>query len=193
MENSEKIFDLLNEIPYGTLSFIKDKQPHQLPVNFVYFNCAIHFHGSKHNKHYAAIKSNPSVSFCAFIPYSYIPSYVSSPSSCSATQFFESFIISGEAKLVENSNDKMEILTAMLNKLQPEGNYENLDTKDYNKMLNSTAVFSIIPKQIQIKFKLGQSYSSDRYEKIVNYLSEKQDNLSIKTLRKMKEYRQKDC
>lgn len=190
MAESREIEELLERVPYGVVSFIDGGKSRQLPVNFVYLNKAIYFHGSDRNRHFSVLKHNNSVSFSAFLPLSFIPSYAfHQTSACSATQFFESVLIDGHAEFVVKRTERITALTALMQKLQPEGKYKSLYSPDCEKILDNTSVIRIIPKNISAKFKLGQKYSKDKFNNIIDYLKEKNNKIGSETIMEMQKYR----
>ncbi len=186
--DKDAIDALLNECEYGVLSLIDKNEPYGLAVNYVYSNGVIYFHGSLEGRKVDAIKENEKASFLVVKPYSYIPSYFSDTThACPATQFFASIHIDASVEQSKSLDEKIEVLTLLMNKMQPEGKFDPIskDNKAYAKMLEQTGVYKITPKNISLKVKVGQTLSDERKSKIVEYLKNRNETLDKETADKM--------
>lgn len=182
------IQDIINNCEYGTLALCKDNIPYSVPMNYTYHNNNFYFHGSKKGKKMDLIKANPNASFSLVENISFIPSYFSSNEglSCPATHFFKSLSIDGAIELVGDYQEKVDALESLMQKLQPEGNYKDMNDDIYQKMINATCVFKLIPNNIRGKFKLGQQLPKERFELIIKHLEERNTTNDKKTLQLMK-------
>lgn len=171
---------LLNETSYGTLACIDtDGLPCSVPLNFVYVDEKIYFHGSKKGKKADALAKNPSVAFSVLKEYAFIPSYFGgSEIACPATQYFKSVMVFGMAYFVEEMEQKCKVLTKLMQKMQPEGGYEPIsyENKKYQAMLDATSVVAIEPSRISAKFKFGQNASEEKIKMILENLEKQSDN-----------------
>lgn len=151
----------LQEMTFGVLGTIhEDGWPELTPLNFVYFNDYIYFHGSVAGRKIKNIKANQKVTFSVAKEYSIIPSYFTDPKlACPATAFFKSVIIKGEAELLTDLEEKAAALGAFMRKLQPEGGYAPIDPADpdYTGQLKSTSVVRITVRELSAKYKFGQN------------------------------------
>jgi nitroimidazol reductase NimA-like FMN-containing flavoprotein (pyridoxamine 5'-phosphate oxidase superfamily) len=116
-----------------------------------------------------------------------IQSYFSSNDelACPATQFFKSIIIDGEIKFVENYDEKVKVLSELMKKLQKEGKHKPLSDEVYQKAINATTIYKLIPNEIKAKFKFGQHLNQERFDMIIKHLEErgnKKDTLTIKLM-----------
>ncbi len=50
VKDKDIIKDILNSSDYGTFALAVDNKPYSIPVNFVYENDIIYFHGAKKGK-----------------------------------------------------------------------------------------------------------------------------------------------
>lgn len=189
----EAAFDgLLSECEYGTLSLIDGEEPYGVPVNFVWHGGAVCFHGAKEGRKAGAIARNPKASFSVVKPYSLIPSYFSNTRvACPATQFFASAHIAGIVEVVEDADEKCAILTAIMQKLQPDGGYEAIDATNpiYTKMIAQTAVWKLVPSYTSMKIKAGQNLSDERKAEIIGKLTARGLPQDVATISQMKELR----
>jgi nitroimidazol reductase NimA-like FMN-containing flavoprotein (pyridoxamine 5'-phosphate oxidase superfamily) len=137
------------------------------------------------------IKSNPNASFSIVEDISFIPSYFSSDKglSCPATHFFKSLIIQGKIEIVEDYQKKIDALQSLMQKLQPEGKYKDMNEDIYQKMINATAVFKLDPDEIRGKVKLGQHLPRERFELIIKHLKDRNTEKDKQTLQLMMEIR----
>ncbi len=187
------IEELLHTVEYGTLALSRDGMPYSVPVNFVYGDGAVYFHGSHGGRKMSVIRSDPNVSLSIVEEHSMIQSYFSSTEglACPATQFFRSVIIDGVAEIVEEKAEKIKVLTLLMEKLQPEGNHRPLEEEAYDKVLALTAVVKISIREKRAKFKFGQHLDQARFEMIIDHLNERGNEKDKATIVMMKAlYRQ---
>lgn len=118
-------------------------------------------------------------------PISYI--VIDDGKACPATYFFRSVFCDGEIKIVEDYDEKVKGLELLMQKLQPEGKYIPLNDEMYKKMINATEVFRFDIKQMTCKVKLGQNLSQKRYEKILEHLELRGNDMDKLTVKMMKE------
>ena len=188
----KKIIDeILVKAEYGTLALCKENKPYSLPVNFVQLDEYIYFHGSLKGRKVEILKDNPFVSFSVVKSYSMIQSYFSSNEglACPATHFFKSVMIEGEVFFVNDYDEKVKVLEALMQKLQSEGRYKPLEDKAYEKTINATNVFKLIPAEIRAKFKFGQHLNEERFDMIIKHLEQRGDEIDQKTVEMMKSFR----
>ncbi len=192
--DKEDIEGLLASSTYGVLGLIDDEgYPYTVPLNFVYHGGAIYCHGAvtQNSKKMKSIKTNNKASFTVVQEYSLIPSYFTgSELACPATQFFKSVFVRGNVELVDNTNEKIVSLSALMRKLQPEGNHQPItaENEEYAKELNATAVIKLIPDTLTAKFKFGQNQKPEAFEKLVAELTKRDDIIDKETVRMMKKY-----
>jgi nitroimidazol reductase NimA-like FMN-containing flavoprotein (pyridoxamine 5'-phosphate oxidase superfamily) len=189
--DKEIISEVLDNAKYGTLAICNKNKPYSLPINFIELNNEIYFHGSKKGRKIDILENNQFASFSVVESYSMIQSYFSSNDelACPATQFFKSIIIDGEIKFVENYDEKIKVLSDLMNKLQIEGKYKPLSEEVYQKAINATTIYKLIPNEIKAKFKFGQHLNQERFDMIIKHLEERaneKDILTIKLMKKLK-------
>lgn len=183
------ITEMLNTAEYGVLALC-DKKPYAVPVNFVYLDDCIYFHGSSKGRKMSILKANNRVSFNVISDDTIIPSYFSSTENmaCPASAFFKSIIIDGEAEIVETRDEQARVFTAMMEKLQPEGKYKSFDSTDYDKHFAAGSVVKIHIHDISAKFKFGQHLNEKRLQMVIEHLEqrgEKADLLTVKTMQSL--------
>ena len=161
----------------GYLGFVReDGWPRVVPLNFVFHDGRIYFHGAAEGEKYDILKKSPKVAFSANVPYSLIPSYwFSSTMACPATQLFKSVHIRGIAEVVEDLDEKARALTAIMKKYQPDGKHDPIDPRnaDYQGHLQKTAAFRIRIEEMAIKEKFGQNLSAASREELAQKLDKR--------------------
>lgn len=188
-ENSIK--EVLESCEYGTLSLINGEKPYCVALNFVYFKGSIYFHGSSEGKKIETIKANSNGAFLAVNPYSIIPShFFDTVAACPATQFFSSVFIEGALSFIENSDEKAEVLNALMNKLQKEGGYEEISYNKpmYTKMIDKVMVIELKPENISCKIKVGQNLNDEKRDKLFEKLENRSSKVDMQTIKEMKNY-----
>ena len=186
------INDLLSSAEYGTLALCENNRPYSVPVNFVQHKDALYFHGAKKGRKMGILKTNDYASFSVVESHSLIQSYFSSTEglACPASHFFKSVIIDGQIELVKDYEEKIEVFTALMQKLQPEGNYRPFTDKDYTTAVKATAVYKLIPSERRAKFKFGQHLDKERFEMILKHLKERGSEKDLQTIAMMNTFRE---
>lgn len=192
MEEQEEIVAFLREMSFGFLGMVgEDGFPHVIPLNYVYVDGHVYFHGSKIGEKMQLLASDNRVSFSVAKEYAIIPSYWSNPKlACPATSFFKSVYMQGHAEVLTDLSEKAEALTAFMQKLQPEGGYDPIDPadSDYAKQLSGVSVVKIAISSISAKFKFGQNWKEPRLQTISEELMERGRELDEETAHLMAKY-----
>lgn len=191
-EQYEDIEQFLNEMSFGFLgTWRKDAYPGITPINYIYYNEAIYLHGSKAGEKMKSITKNPNVSFAVAKEYAQIPSYMSDPFyACPATVFFKSVYITGMAVIVQDVEEKCEVLNELMRKLQPEGGYEPIRSSHsgYASRVQATAIIRIDIDTLNAKFKFGQNWNEQKLDNISDKLLQRNQPLDKETSALMKRY-----
>ncbi|OGG94254.1 MAG: hypothetical protein A2527_04975 [Candidatus Lambdaproteobacteria bacterium RIFOXYD2_FULL_50_16] len=166
---------VFEEAESGCLGLIDETgAPYQTQVNLVWAQGALWFHSGPLGTKIKLIKACPKVHVSVVLASSFVPSYATDPQKpCSATQFFRSVHVKGEAQLVEDLGLKAQILGLLMQKLQPEGGYQPLE--QYPSALRSVALVQIIPQEITGKFKFGQNLTAQKRQDLIKTLQESAD------------------
>lgn len=188
-----EITEFLHQVSYGYLGVEGDDGwPLVLPLNFVYYEGAIYFHGSRHGGKMKQMAANPRVTFSVAKEYALIPSYFTDDKlACPATAFFKSVFIKGYAAPVEDLPEKARVFTAFMEKLQPEGGYAAIDPQDkeYRGNLRGVALVKITIEEMTAKFKFGQNWTPEAHEKVREQLIDRGRPADLETARMMEKYR----
>ncbi|MDD5052855.1 MAG: pyridoxamine 5'-phosphate oxidase family protein [Sulfuricurvum sp.] len=187
----QAIESVLSECEYGVLSLVSRGEPYGVALNFAYREGVVYFHGSIEGRKVEAIGDRAKVAFLVVKPYAYIPSYFSDTSAAyPATQFFTSVHISGEAIRVSDEREKAFGLTALMEKMQPEGKYDAIDAANpiYTKMMELTGVYKIVPSTMTLKVKAGQNLPKERYDTLIKHIEERNGPVDSATLQLMRQF-----
>jgi len=181
---------VLARAEWGTLGLVSGHgAPVLVPLNFVFHEGRIFFHGAKAGEKYGLLQASPQASFLVVEAYSQIPSYAFDPvNACPATQFFQSVLVRGPVELVQDPVVKAGALEALMKKLQPEGGYEPIraDSPTYEASLRGVAVFMLTCVKMTGKFKLGQKLTADsrtRVEAILEARGGPTDPLTVEHMK----------
>lgn len=178
--------ELLAICEYGTLSLVDGDVPYGVPLNFVWYEKSICFHGAKEGRKMELISKNPKASLSIVKPLSLIPSYFSNTrSACPATQLFMSVHMVGTIKIVEDEKQKCAMLMALMQKLQPENGYDPIDATSpmYKKMIEQTGLFCLIPESISLKLKAGQNLTEERKALLIEKLTQRGEEIDLLSIK----------
>ncbi|MDF2924953.1 MAG: flavin-nucleotide-binding protein [Paenibacillaceae bacterium] len=177
VEEQEEIKAFLQEMSFGYLATAgADGWPHLTPLNYVYVNGHIYFHGSHKGSKMKEIAASGKVAFAVAKEYAIIPSYYTDPAmACPASAFFKSVHIRGMAEAVSDLQEKAEVLSALMEKLQPEGGYDPITPDDsrYMRELKAVAVVRVTIDELTAKFKFGQNMAAEHRDSVVAGLQER--------------------
>jgi len=184
--NIKLLEQVINSTEYGVLSMVAQK-PYSVAVNHIYYNNALYFHGSLKGKKMEIIRNNNNVCFNLVSDHNIIPSYVSSDGNlaCPATAFFKSVFIEGKAEEINNIQEKRDVFTIMMKKLQPKGGYISFDSNEYDRALKKVAIVKINIESISGKFKFGQNYTKEKFQLIIDNLKKSNCDIDKTTISNM--------
>jgi len=193
IKDKSLIYDILDKAEYGTLALCAESTPYAVPLNFVRIDENIYFHGALSNLKMKMLKQNPKVSFSVVEEHSIIDSDFSSTNglACPATQFFKSVSIEGSASVIDNTEIKAKVLSALMQKLQPKGGYKPFSDRAYDSAIKATAIVKIEVKNTTCKFKFGQNLNDERFNMIVTNLESRGSEIDRKTVQIMKQLKER--
>ena len=149
MKNKKTMVTMLERFVVGRMATNNQEGvPVIKPVNFLYLDGKIYIHSSKKGEKVEDIRRGSPVCFEVDEPIAY---RAAGEMACKAGYYYRSIIIKGKASFVEDRRKKIEILEAMMQKYQPEGN----DWKFEEEVLRKTAVIEIQMKEMTGKENLG--------------------------------------
>ena len=182
IKSKDRIRKFLDEEQTGRIATIDENGfPQIIPMNFVFINNSIYMHSHIKGEKLDNIKRDSKVGFEVDRNLEFLPSYFSDPDDASlADTFYISVIIKGEAKIIEDKNEKVRALNGLMRKYQPEGRYLPM-TSDM-EVLEHTAVIKIVPKEMNGKYKIGQNMSKKDKIDIANKILERNSSTARETL-----------
>jgi len=151
-DDSALLEELLAQESHGTLSLCEGNIPYGVVLNYLYHEGIFYFHGAQEGRKMGIINNNPHASLSVVRAMGFVPSYMrKSTSACAASYEFVSAHIQGTIALLNEPVKKCEILTLLMQKLQPEGGYTPLEPTDSS--IAKTALFCLMPSDISLKVK----------------------------------------
>jgi len=185
IKSPRKIQEFLNQEHVGRISSIDDNgYPQVIPMNFVYIDNCIYMHSHIKGEKIENIRRNNKVGFEVDRELEFLPSYFEDPKDASlADTLYISVVIKGKASLVTDKEEKTLALNGLMEKYQPEGRYEPLQTS--MRVLDAVAVIKVIPETIFGKYKIGQHMQVERRIDLAKKIFEKNSPTAKETLRIM--------
>jgi nitroimidazol reductase NimA-like FMN-containing flavoprotein (pyridoxamine 5'-phosphate oxidase superfamily) len=122
MQNRTAVEGLLLGCHVGRLGTIcGEGYPMVKPLNYVYLDGRIYFHSARKGEKIEDISRDGRVCFEVDVPVGYIPG--TKENACAASYRYQSVIITGQARLVEDESERLRALRALMEKYQPQGGY----------------------------------------------------------------------
>lgn len=116
------IAEMLRTCPVGRLgTAARDGYPMIKPVNFVYHEECIYFHTALAGEKIDDIRRDDRVCFEIDQPIAFVRGAKDDP--CRAEYLYRSVIVRGRARLIDDPEERLRALTALMQKYQPEGGY----------------------------------------------------------------------
>ena len=159
--------------------------PRIVPVNFVYTDGAVYFHGGPAGEKYSLMTANPKVTFMVYVAYSSIPSTLFSKngSGCTASIWYRSAFIRGRGTIVEDIAEKSRAIQLLMEKDQPEGGYLDYTANIpfYELRVRGVTVFKVTPESISIKDKFAQHKRPEDKRALIAFLEGRGLPIDIET------------
>ena len=184
IKSFEKIKEFLNDEHVGRISSIDvNGFPQIIPMNFVFLNNAIYMHSHVKGEKLDNISRNEKVGFEADRELEFLPSYFEDPHNAAlADTLYISVVIKGIGSFVSDRNEKTLALNGLMQKYQPEGNYDPL--KPDMRVLDAVTVINVTPQSLHGKYKIGQHMNSNDRVILAQKILER-DSPSAKTTLKI--------
>ncbi|MFQ5475789.1 MAG: pyridoxamine 5'-phosphate oxidase family protein [Nitrosopumilus sp.] len=165
IKSHEKITEFLNQEHVGRISSIDENGfPQIIPMNFVFLNDSIYMHSHVKGEKLDNVSQNNKVGFEVDRELEFLPSYFSDPHNASlADTLYISVVIKGVASFVSDREEKTLALNGLMEKYQPEGQYDPLSSD--MKVLDTVTVIKVTSQSIHGKYKIGQNLNpADRLD-----------------------------
>jgi len=185
IKSSQKIREFLNQEHVGRISSIDENgYPQIIPMNFVYIDNCVYMHSHIKGEKIENIRRNSKVGFEVDRELEFLPSYFEDPKDASlADTLYISIVIKGKALLVTDKEEKMLALNGLMEKYQPEGRYEPIQSS--MRVLDAVAVIKVVPDTINGKYKIGQHMQVANRIDLAKKILEKNSPTAKDTLRIM--------
>jgi hypothetical protein len=185
IKSKDKIKEFLNNESTGRIASLDENgYPQIIPMNFIFNNNVIYMHSHTRGEKLQNIQKNDKVGFEVDKNLEFLPSYFSDPNDASlADTFYISIVIKGKATIVTDKNEKTLALNGLMEKYQPEGGYEPINTQ--MNVLDEVAVIKINPNSIRGKYKIGQNLKNDAKIELARKIFKRNSVTSKNTLETM--------
>lgn len=151
LTNEREINYLLSTAKVGYLGLYDNEGTYVVPLNFVWKDQKIYFHGSDQGRKMDAIKSNKRVCFTIAED----KGTVANPIPAKTGSAYTSVMVFGEINILDDLNERTVALQAMLDKFVPgyfESELSKKHVESYRSSLGSkTIVYCLDPDQITAK------------------------------------------
>ena len=185
IKSYKKIKEFLEDEHVGRVSSIDTNGfPQIIPMNFVFINDAVYMHSHVKGEKLDNISRNNKVGFEADRELEFLPSYFEDPRNASlADTLYISIVIKGIASFVSDREEKTMALNGLMEKYQPEGHYDPLEST--MRVLDAVSVIKIVPTSLHGKYKIGQHMNSNDRMILAKKILEKNSPTAKTTLKIM--------
>jgi len=181
----DKIRKFLNEEHVGRVSSIDENGfPQIIPMNFVFLNDSVYMHSHVKGEKLDNISRNSKVGFEADRELEFLPSYFEDPHNAAlADTLYISVVIKGIASFVSDREEKTLALNGLMEKYQPEGQYDPIESD--MRVLDAVSIIKVDPQIIHGKYKIGQHMRPDDRLSLAQKILKKNSPSALKTLKIM--------
>jgi len=185
IKSYEKVKEFLNEEHVGRVASIDENGfPQLIPMNFVFLNDAVYMHSHVKGEKLDNIARNNKVGFEADKELEFLPSYFEDPHNASlADTLYISVVIKGVASFVSDREEKTLALNGLMEKYQPEGQYDPIQSE--MRVLDAVSVIKVIPQTLHGKYKIGQHMRTEDRLDLAQKILQKNSPTAIETLKIM--------
>jgi nitroimidazol reductase NimA-like FMN-containing flavoprotein (pyridoxamine 5'-phosphate oxidase superfamily) len=113
--DQNKIEDFLSRARAGVIAMSAGEYPYAVPVNFLWKDGAVYFHGAGSGKKYDILSQSPNVCFTVYEEFG----TVTDPVPCHADTSYFSVVLFGKAEKVADSEEGAQVLGLLLDKFMP--------------------------------------------------------------------------
>jgi len=169
----EVITEILHQCTIGRLATIGiDGYPYITPVNYVFWDGAVYFHCARKGEKTDNILRDPKVCFEVDIPLAYLDTHFDpTQPACQVHQFYHSVIIRGKAEIVEDLQEKVGALNALMASHEKKEGYSAI-TKD-TKAVAACSVVAVRMESLSAKSDLAQKKDDITKQRIADYLEQR--------------------
>jgi nitroimidazol reductase NimA-like FMN-containing flavoprotein (pyridoxamine 5'-phosphate oxidase superfamily) len=185
IKSYEKIKEFLNQEHVGRIASIDANGfPQIIPMNFVFLNDAVYMHSHVKGEKLDNISRNNKVGFESDRELEFLPSYFEDPHNASlADTLYISVVIKGVASFVSDREEKTLALNGLMEKYQPEGQYDSIQSE--MRVLDAVSVIKVTPQTLHGKYKIGQHMRPESRLDLAQKILKKNSPFAIETLKIM--------
>lgn len=171
--DEEQVTKILERCRVGRLATNgKDGFPYVVPLNFVFWQGSVYFHCAQKGEKMDNILRDPKVCFEVDIPLSYVGSECNpSLPPCQVHQLYHSVIIRGRAELVDDIEEKVGALNAMMASHEERPGFNEIQADMAGVKICSVVAVRI--ESITAKSDLLQKKSADEKQHVADYLAKR--------------------
>lgn len=168
--DGQAIAAILEEARIGRLATVgADGYPYIVPVNFVYWRQSIYFHCAREGEKLDNIRRDPRVCFEVDIPLAYLDTaYDRQMPPCDVGQFYRSAIIRGRAEIIQDIEEKVDALNALMASHEGVGDFSAITPA--TRAVALCEVVAVRVERLSAKANLAQKKSAEEKERIRAYL-----------------------
>lgn len=145
-----------------------DGYPYITPVNYVWWNGSVFFHCAHEGEKVDNIRRDPRVCFEVDIPLSYFGlDYDPTRPTCHVHQFYHCVIIRGRAEIVEDCEEKVGSLNALMEAHEGHDNFVKVDA--HTKGVGLCSVVAVRVESMTGKRDLAQKMASEERLKVAEF------------------------
>lgn len=130
--DKEKIDEFMQSMRTGTLAMISEGVPYAVPINYIWLDGAVYFHGLASGRRQEALSGSPQCCFTVYREYG----TVKDDMPCHADTAYFSVILFGKVILLEDDKEKALVLEQLVEKYMP-GYYKTHFTGEFIKNYKS--------------------------------------------------------
>ncbi len=173
VSDPEAIRSVLESCTIGRLATVgADGYPYITPVNYVFWNGRIYFHSALEGEKIDNMRRDDRVCFQVDIPLAYVDlGYRPEGGPCRLHQLYQSVIIRGRARIVEDAAEKTAALNALVAAHEKGRPVPKVEA--HFPAVQACAVIEITPEHISAKFDLWQRKSPEERKALAAYLTER--------------------
>jgi nitroimidazol reductase NimA-like FMN-containing flavoprotein (pyridoxamine 5'-phosphate oxidase superfamily) len=170
IKSVEAIEEILGRARVGRLATSgADGFPYITPVNYVWWNGSIYFHCAHQGEKIENIRRSNKVCFEVDIPLAYLGlEYDRKRPTCQVHQFYHCVIIRGKAEIVNDLQEKIDALNALVAVHEDTDNFDKVTAE--SKGLKPCCVVAVRVESISGKSDLAQKMNAEDREKVARYL-----------------------
>jgi ribosomal protein S18 acetylase RimI-like enzyme/nitroimidazol reductase NimA-like FMN-containing flavoprotein (pyridoxamine 5'-phosphate oxidase superfamily) len=186
--STELAWQLFRRAPSVRFAAAVTGEPVLRTLSAVVLDGRLCFHGTDHGEKLGLVGTSVVASHDEVV--AQVPSYWIHPElACPASTYYLSAIAVGKVQRVDDLEHKARILTALMQRFQPEGGYEPIAHTDkrYRKVLEQLLVAELVPTEISAKSKLGQHRSKAQIERVLAGLWQRGADGDMRAIRLIRE------